>query len=673
MGPGAVGRQIAGHLSADLRKLYRKIRRATQESEVWPVALLLLAVLVPAVCLVWFMSAAMRNERLAARQKLADAYRVQLSASQARLQQHWRETAAALEKLAAAAPAPVAFAKCAQAGLVDAVVLFDESGRVVYPNTPSAANDGFGELETKWQEASRLEHLRKPVEAAQQYDALARESTNANVAARAFQAEARCLAQAGRHESVIQLVNDAFASDRYGRAIDPQGRLIAANAELMALELITNQYSPHFQSIADRLSARLTDYENPVLAAPQRRFLMKEVQELSPDRRGFLTLAAEQLAAEVSESNTHPARGSTLQRSAVPDVWQFTTPNQRAVALIRLDRLLAMTKAALTPDNSLADVKVTLAPPDVDTPDAFVTLPAGDQMPGWRLALALADREFLDATAGRQVAVYLWTAIWVMAGMGVLTMLAVRRVRRQMTIARLKNDLAATVSHELKTPLSSMRVLVETLLDSENLNEQKTREYLQLIAQENERLGRLIQNFLTFSRMERSKHQFQFSLLPARQVVDAAVESVRGRFEAPGCRLDVEIDDKLPPVLADPDALAAALINLLENAYKYSAEIKHIVLHARAANGSVNYSVKDNGIGIPPRERRKIFQPFHQVDQRLSRKGSGCGLGLSIVQFIATAHHGSVSVESQPGCGSTFTISLPAASSAASLRREAIA
>jgi signal transduction histidine kinase len=693
-----------------LRKIFRTISRASRESEAWPVVLLLLAVLVPAVCVLWFMGAAMRNERLAARQKLADAYRVQLSASQARLQKHWKETAAELEKLAAATSAPVAFAACARSGLVDGVILFDEMGRVDYPNAPSAVNDGLGELEPKWQEASRLEHLRNFVEAAKQYDALAREATNANVAARAFQAEARCLVRAGEHDVAIQLVNDAFGNEPYSRAADPQGRLIAANAELMALELITNRISPLFQSIAHRLAARLTDYENPVLAAPQRRFLMKELQELSPERLEFPTLAAEQLAAEASErfplSALEPGRSAefllgsaqapgraepelgapvqqrawsegrgkfVLQRSALPDLWQFTAPNQRVLALIRLDKLVAATKAALAADNSLADVKVTLAPPDVETPDAFVTLPVGEPMPGWRLTLSLADREFFDATAGRQSALYVWTAMLVLAGMGVLTVSAVRLVRRQLALARLKNDLAATVSHELKTPLSSMRVLVETLLDSEHLEEQKTREYLHLIAQENERLGRLIQNFLTFSRLERRKHKFHFSPLPARQVVDAAVQSVGGRFNAPGCRLDVQIEENLPPVMADPDALATALINLLENACKYTEEIKHIVLCARTENGKVIFSVKDNGIGIAPRERRRIFQPFHQVDQRLSRKGSGCGLGLSIVQFITTAHHGSVSVESQPGCGSTFSISLPAAAGATSFGKEAIA
>src|SRR5439155_2104756 len=133
-------------------------------------------------------------------------------------------------------------------------------------------------------------------------DALARETPSANAAARAFQSQARCLVQAGQNEAVIQLIHEVFRSERYRQAADPQGRLVAANAELMALELITNRNSPVFQSIARRLAVRLMDYENPLLAAPQRRFLMKEMKRFSPDKITFPTLAAEQLAAEVGES-----------------------------------------------------------------------------------------------------------------------------------------------------------------------------------------------------------------------------------------------------------------------------------------------------------------------------------------------------------------------------------
>ena len=295
---------------------------------------------------------------------------------------------------------------------------------------------------------------------------------------------------------------------------------------------------------------------------------------------------------------------------------------------------------------------------------------ATTRIPGWRLALSLKDEKLFATTTKHRTAVYFWTGILVVAAMGVLTLLAIRLLSRQTALARLKNDLVATVSHELKTPLSSMRVLVDTLLDSEKLEEQTTREYLQLIAQENERLSRLIENFLTFSRMERRKYTFHFRSLPARQIVDATVEAVRERFAAPDCRFEVQVEPELPDIVADADALPTALINLLDNAWKYSDDTKKIILRARAGNGSVAFSVQDNGIGIAPRETERIFQNFHQVDQRLSRKGGGCGLGLSIVRFIVTAHHGSVSVESEPDCGSTFTISLPAASVATKLRKE---
>jgi signal transduction histidine kinase len=173
--------------------------------------------------------------------------------------------------------------------------------------------------------------------------------------------------------------------------------------------------------------------------------------------------------------------------------------------------------------------------------------------------------------------------------------------------------------------------------------------------------------------MERKKYTFHFAPVASRQVLDATVEAVRERFNAAGCRFEVQSESDLPHILADPDALSTALINLLDNAHKYSEEIKHIILRARAENGNVSFSVLDNGIGIAPHEAKRIFHPFHQVDRRLSRKGSGCGLGLSIVQFIVSAHDGSVSVESELGRGSAFTITIPAASVDVTARKKAIA
>jgi signal transduction histidine kinase len=116
----------------------------------------------------------------------------------------------------------------------------------------------------------------------------------------------------------------------------------------------------------------------------------------------------------------------------------------------------------------------------------------------------------------------------------------------------------------------------------------------------------------------------------------------------------------LPSIRGDVDALVTALLNLLDNAWKYTGDKKHIVLRTEAHNGSVCFSVEDNGIGLTPREEKRVFRRFYQVDQGLSRSAGGCGLGLSIVQSIVEAHRGSVRVESEPGRGSTFTIEIPA-------------
>jgi signal transduction histidine kinase len=625
---------------------------------VWPVVLLLLLVLVPAVSLVWFMNAAMRNERLAAREQLTEVYRAQLSSVQSRFEEHWSRTIAALNEVARSSSPAAAFAKCVQAGAVDSVIVFDEQGRVAYPGTPSAPTGEPEKLPPQWAEASRLEYARKePAQAAKAYHALAVQATNVHLAARAFQAEARCLVQSEQKDAAIQLITETLSDGRFDHAVDAQGRVIAANAELMMLELLTNHALPVFHATAERLRGRLVDYDSPVLASAQRLFLMKELLKLRPEIQ-FPTLPAEELAAAWRDNRGSAIGTGVLKRAPVANHWQFLTGDRRVIALLRPDKLM--------PANAnLPKAEVALLPPDVEREDAFVTMAAGSQFPGWRMALALKDQRLIVAATKSGATLYLWTATLVVGIMGMLMFVTVRILRRQVALARLKNDLAATVSHELKTPLSSMRVLVDTLLQSERLDEATAREYLELIAGENERLSRLIQNFLTYSRMDRRKHAFQLRPASPRQIIDSAVKAMSARFEVPGCRFEVQVDSDLPEIMADSDALTTALANLLDNAYKYSEEIKHIVLRARAVDGQVSFSVQDNGFGIAPRETKKIFWHFYQVDQRLSRACGGCGLGLGIVQFIVEAHDGVVTVESQPGRGSTFSITLPALEAAA--------
>ncbi|MGD0522757.1 MAG: HAMP domain-containing sensor histidine kinase [Terracidiphilus sp.] len=624
----------------------------------WLMLLLLLAVLVPSVCLLWFINQAVQNERLAVHQKLVDAYRINLALVQNQLEAYWRQGAAALDAEADHLPAPALFARLVRAGLADAVICLDPGGNVAYPGpnpTPKPQAPGAA-----WAEAEYLE-TRSPAEAATVFARLVEQATSPDLVARALQAQARCLVKAGRKDEASSLLTGPLENEELRHATDAQGRLLLPNAELMALELLKDSAPDRAHTTLERLKKRLLDYDDPALAAPQRRFLMHEVLRLFPDQSLSPMLAAEDLAARCLEAGPIRSGEPALRPTALPGVWQLASARGRVVALHQTESLLARMHSGISAQLLPASVSLNLLPPGKEFERFFLSQPAGASLPGWRLALSLSDQRMFESAADQRIAAYVWIGLLVVAVVIVLAALALRLVRRQMALTQLRNDLVANVTHELKTPLASMRLLVDTLLNSQPLHEQTAHEYLQLIAQENLRLSRLIDNFLTFSRMERNKYAFGFKEVDATAIVEGAITAVRERFNAPGCQFETHIARDLPSVVADADALVTAVVNLLDNAYKYSGDEKQITLSASAENGAVFFAVKDNGIGLSPRDTKRIFKRFFQVDQRLSRSSGGCGLGLSIVKFIVTAHHGSVRVESQPGRGSTFTISLPRA------------
>jgi len=580
----------------------------------WLTLMLLLAVLVPSACLIWFMNQAVRNERLAVRQELMEVYRGNLALAQSRLDA-WRAEIvhdAETNDL----PAPALFAAAIRAGMADSVICFDPAGKVVYPAPEHAAN--------------------------------------ASPAARALQAEARDLRQAGKKRETIDLILDSMAQGRLAKAADEQGRLILPSLELMALEL-TNA-----PTLFKSLQAALNDYDN-AMPAPQRRFLMRRLTELFPKQAVFSTLAAEDLAAAYLETGPEPPPDPRLKAAFLPGVWQLSSEHGRLLLLFQTETLQARLRQAASRQALPSAVSLAFIMPGRESGNYLLAMPAGEHFPGWQLGLTLKDGDIFEAAASEQIASYVWVGVLAMSVVVILALLGAGLIRRQAAVAQLRNDLLANVTHELKTPLSSMRLLVDTLLQSHPLHEETARQYLQLIAAENVRLSRLIDNFLAFSRIERKKQVFNFAAVPAGVIVESAAAAVRERFAAAGCRFALQAAPGLPRVVADADAMVTVLVNLLDNAWKYSGDDKQILLSARAENGNVLFAVKDNGIGLSPRETKRIFKRFYQVDQRLARTGGGCGLGLSIVQYIVAAHHGAIRVESQPARGSTFIITLPAA------------
>jgi len=236
-------------------------------------------------------------------------------------------------------------------------------------------------------------------------------------------------------------------------------------------------------------------------------------------------------------------------------------------------------------------------------------------------------------------------------------------VRRELRLARLKSDFVANVSHELKTPLALIRLFAETLELGRVPSEEKAHQYYRVINKESHRLTQLINNILDFSRIEAGRKEYRFAPTDVARVVREVIESYRFQIEQQGFELKVDVEEDLPQVPADAEAVGQAIINLVNNAIKYSRESKTIDIEvrreARRDGSKVLVSVKDTGIGIPRSEQKKIFDKFYRGEDSLVHETKGSGLGLALVRHIMEAHGGAVEVESIPGKGSTFTLALP--------------
>jgi signal transduction histidine kinase len=244
-----------------------------------------------------------------------------------------------------------------------------------------------------------------------------------------------------------------------------------------------------------------------------------------------------------------------------------------------------------------------------------------------------------------------------MLGAGLL--LVFSNVRREMHLSRLKSDFVANVSHELKTPLALIRLFAETLELGRVPGEEKAQQYYRIINKESQRLTQLINNILDFSRIEAGRREYEFAPTAVNRVVHDVLDAYRFQIEQQGFSLEADLADDLPDVQVDKEALGQALINLVNNAIKYSKDEKHIRLETRRNGEDLLLSVTDRGIGVPKGEQKKIFEKFYRAENSLVHETKGSGLGLALVRHIMQAHGGSVEVESVPGQGSTFTLRLP--------------
>ncbi|MHC4167583.1 MAG: ATP-binding protein [Planctomycetota bacterium] len=727
----------------------------------WVVSLLSIAVILPTICLLWFMSQAVRNDRLAVKQKLTDAYGQQLGTLSDRVDGLWATRIDSVRRKAEAELEPVEmFAVLAGRGdngpgVCDSVVIYDSSGRAVYPFTGDSENpDEFPEEFNRAWAAEFTEN--DFARAIRLYEQIADSHYDDYVGYSALMGKVRCLRKSSRIDEAIALCREV-AYGRTGETVSLTSVPLITRARILLVELKSQTAEGPARSDLQELIGSAVNYSPGsgsgfLLMPSQTRvfFLGKAIDiveksqwsgELEPElSRASSLLATEELASAFLDkygtseaprqwTQEDAAKLVSLLSSALNAIEDFeldlAEPVKRQISALLDSYNAAENKAgsadvtgrsALTallelwPEDNVRRLQLpqetfamyhgvddraylflqkadTLRSDFESSADDFeslgvfyrITDGSGDYVsglenperqpflqaqlgqffPDWNAEIHFKDVDIFEATADRQKMMYVWAGLLAIAVMLSAGLLTAQVVGKQIKTNKLKNDFIATVSHELKTPLASMRVLVDTLLEGSYRDQKQVTEYLELVSKENERLTGLIDNFLSFSRMERNKQAFTMTRTSPGRIAFDAAEAVKTKFSAGQCEFGADIGEDLPDVMADGDAMITVLVNLLDNAYKYSYDDKRIELRAFAQDGKVCFSVSDNGLGMSRRSAKKIFNRFYQVDRSLSRGAEGCGLGLSIAKFIVDAHKGSIGVESRPGEGSTFTVKLP--------------
>jgi signal transduction histidine kinase len=289
----------------------------------------------------------------------------------------------------------------------------------------------------------------------------------------------------------------------------------------------------------------------------------------------------------------------------------------------------------------------------------FVATELGETLPHWEAALYLLHPDSVSQSA-HLITLTLYGLVGLAIGaIACGSLLIAVDTRRQLSLAQKKTDFVSNVSHELKTPLTSIRMFAELLHERRVTDPGKTAEYLRIIRLEAERLTRLINNVLDFARLERNQKHYTRRLIDLQPEIERLWQAQSEHLRAQGFQTGSDIADGPWWALVDPDAIVQIIVNLLSNAEKYSLEAKEIELHGSSDGREICISILDRGAGIPAGEEKKIFESFYRAHDSLSSGIPGSGLGLTLALRIAHDHGGAILCERRAGGGSIFTLCIP--------------
>ena len=448
-----------------------------------------------------------------------------------------------------------------------------------------------------------------------------------------------------------------------------------AGAQMMAAWAAQGRLRAEFPALASRLGE---DLRRGAIGHP------KDVPEVAAlvkragrDAAGLdLLRQAEQKATDISQRIEMAGRlerwlagtgrseaGAAAPALSISTLWNGGRPQMVAlyragpetlVAVLATERLAAWVGMRALEKGLFEAALVPAAEPQGP---ALLRTPLFPEAPGLDLALraAATDPAFQERRRTLQAATLAAAVLLVL----LVGYLALRDVSREVQLASLRSNFVAAVTHELKTPLTSIRLLAETLRLKRTRDPSAAEDLLAAIGDETERLSRLVDNVLSFSRIEKGVRTYQPVDLSLPDAVRAAVQRFQSILSQGGFQLRQESDDGKYVVRADPEALDQALFNLLGNAVKYSGQAREIRLGLFRQGEGAEIRITDYGIGIPQPEQQRIFESFYRSPVA-ARETAGAGLGLALVRHFAEAHGGRVSVSSELGAGSTFSLWLPA-------------
>ena len=351
------------------------------------------------------------------------------------------------------------------------------------------------------------------------------------------------------------------------------------------------------------------------------------------------------------------------------DVSSFRTDEGELIVHVLLDRERILPEARLLgaefglAGDSLRFYSKTMERPQMSYrgTQSLLTLPLPPPLDNLAMEYIPPEGSLPKAFRGFNVltlATFTWAVIVLVVTLLVGVLFTLRSVLREMRTARLKSDFVSFISHELKTPLTAIRMFTETILSGRVADEEESRFCIQMIDQESDRLSKLVEQVLEYSQIEQHQKEFRFVSCDMEEVVQEAARIFKDHNRMDPREIEVNAVQHISKIKMDRAAMVELILNLLSNAAKYSPREKKIVVNLRESIDDISVEVIDRGVGIRKRDQRKIFEKFYRADDYLTRDVEGTGLGLTFARYIAKVHNGDIKVSSQVNSGSTFTLQL---------------